>query len=175
MAGVHRALALAALALLPVAGCGSSHADDASPESGVDAAQVSVQVGIPAGEDGLSFAPLEPNGELRLESFGQGGIHVLLAVRCVGFGNRAFVGVTVTNLVTGREVVSPPPARPQLLLCRDANVCDLVPILVMVGAIAPEAGAERNGLHVRVTAEVQNSAGAASSASQEAVLSTADL
>jgi hypothetical protein len=177
MAGVCRAkvFVLAAALVLLTAGCGSAPADAApSVEGGVDAANVSVEIGLPAGDDGLEFAPLAPDGELRLESFGQGGIHVLLAVRCIGFGNRAFVSITVTNLLTGAKVVSPAPSRPQLLLCRDAEVCDLVPVLVMVGAIAAN-GTERNGLHVRVTAEVHNSEGAASSASQEGVLSTADL
>ena len=195
MPGVCHAVALAlAAALVSFAGgCGSSQSPaDAVPsdsaantppaDSGADAvpgdvdasANVSVEIGLPSGDDGLAFAPLEPLGELRLESFGQGGIHVLLAIRCVGFGNRAFVTITVTNPLTGAQVVSPAPVRPQLLLCRDAEVCDLVPVLVMVGAIAPP-DTERNGLHVRITADVHNSAGAASSASQEAVLSTADL
>lgn len=143
-------------------------------DGGVDAPNASVAIGVPAGTDGLDFAPLPPDGELRLESFGQGGIHVLLAIRCTGFGNRAFVMIRVTNLLTGAETISPAPVRPQLLLCRDADVCDLVPVLVMVGAVA-EAGTDRNGLHVRITADVHNEAGIESSASQEAVFSTADL
>jgi hypothetical protein len=166
-------LALAALLFLS-AGCGASRSDGVAVDGDASASNVSVEIGLPAGDDGLSFAPLAPQGELRLESFGQGGIHVLLAIRCIGFGHRAFVSITVTNLVTGAQVVSPAPPSPQLLLCRDAEVCDLVPVLVMVGAIAPP-DSERNSLHVRVTADVHNSDGAASSASQEGVLSTVDL
>ena len=54
------------------AACGSSTvAPTPEPMS------VSVEIGVPAGADGLDFAPLSPGGELRLQSFGQGGTHVL--------------------------------------------------------------------------------------------------
>jgi hypothetical protein len=159
---------------IAISACGSARNDEASVEGGVDAANASVVIGVPAGTDGLDFAPLPLDGELRLQSFGQGGIHVLLAIRCIGFGNRAFVTITVANLLTGAEAVSPAPVRPQLLLCHDADVCDLVPVLVMVGGLA-ETGTDRNGLHVRITAEVHNAAGVGSQATQDAVFSTADL
>jgi hypothetical protein len=97
-----------------------------------------------------------------------------LAIRCIGFGNRAFVGTTLTNLLTGIQVVAPPPVRPQLLLCRTPDTCDLVPLLTIASGIT-EPGAERDGLHIQITADVHNEAGLAASASQEAVLSTADL
>jgi len=139
-----------------------------------DAIAATVEVGVPAGADGLDFAPLAPDDELRLETFGQGGIHVLLAIRCVGFGNRAFVGVTLTNLLTGAHAVSPSPVRPQLLLCRTPDVCDLVPLLTIASGIT-EPGEERNGLPIQITADVHNEAGVAASGSQEVVLSTADL
>lgn len=153
---------------------GGSTSEDAELDVGSEPAVVRVEIGIPAGDDGLEFAPLSPGGELRLESFGQGGMHVLLAVRCIGFGNRAFVGLAITNLTTGVQVTSPPPVRPQLLLCRDQDVCDLVPLLAVVSGIA-DPGVDRNGLHVEVEADVRNEAGLSASASVEAVLSTADL
>ena len=115
-----------------------------------------------------------PGGELRLESFGQGGTHVLLGIRCIGFGNRAYVALTMINALTGAEVSSPAPLRPQLLLCREPPTCDLVPILAMAsGLTAP--GAERNGVAVRITADVHNDQGLWASATQDVVLSTADL
>src|SRR4051812_23423903 len=76
-----------------------------------------VELGVPGGPDALDFAPLEDGAVLRLETFGQGGTHVLLGVRCVGFGQRAFVSLRVQNLVTGTELVAPAPAHPQLLFC----------------------------------------------------------
>jgi hypothetical protein len=139
--------------------------DDPSP---------SVEIGLPAGSDGLDFAPLQPGGEVRLQSFGQGGTHVLLGVRCVGFGNRAYVNLTLTNLNTSVQVFSPAPVRPQLLYCREPNVCDLVPILAMTGGLT-ELGEERNGLPIEIAAEAHTDAGLMASATELAVLSTADL
>jgi len=153
---------------------------DGATDTMVDAVEdplapaASVEIGVPAGSDGLAFAPLLPGGELRLQSFGQGGTHVLLGIRCAGLGNRAFVALTLTNSLTLVEVSSPASVRPQLLLCSDARTCDLVPILAMAsGLTAP--GAERNGLPVRVGVKVRNEAGLAASATQDVVLSTADL
>lgn len=150
-------------------GCGASERG-APPEP----VPVSVQVGVPAGADGLEFAPLAAGAELRLQSFGQGGTHVLLGVRCIGFGNRAFVNLTLTNLLTSVQVFSPSPVRPQLLFCSEPTTCDLVPILAMTGGLTAP-GEERDGVPIHVTAEVHNQAGLAASATQEAVLSTADL
>jgi len=162
----------ASLFVLLASHCGSSDAEATGAVA--DAAPPEVQIGVPAGEDGLDFAPLPPGAELRLQTFGQGGTHVLLAIRCIGFGTRAFVGITLTNALTGAKVVSAAPVRPQLLLCHDAGVCDLVPILAMASGIA-EPGVDRNGLPIEIAVDVHNQAGLASSASEEAVLSTADL
>jgi hypothetical protein len=129
---------------------------------------------VPSSGDGLEFAPLAPGDEIRLQSFGQGGTHVLLGVRCVGFGNRAYVNLTLTNLNTSAQVFSPASVRPQLLYCREPDVCDLVPILAMTGGLtAPDE--ERNGVPIEIAAEVHNDAGSMASGSQTAVLSTADL
>jgi hypothetical protein len=157
-------------------GCGSSREPapvDAGPPD-AEPVPVSVEIGVPGGADGLEFAPLAAGGELRLQSFGQGGTHVFLAVRCIGFGSRAFVSLTLTNELTQVQVFSPTPVRPQLLYCREPTVCDLVPILAMTGGLT-EPDVERDGLAIQVAVEVHNQAGLSASATQEAVLSTADL
>jgi len=99
----------------------------------------SVELGVPGGADSLDFAPLEEGAVLPLETFGQGGTHVLLGVRCMGFGQRAFVALRVRNLVDGTELEAPAPARPQLLFC-EGEVCDLVPITVMTAVSSLFAG-----------------------------------
>ena len=71
-----------------------------------------VDVGLPGGADGLEFVALEPGGEVPLQTFGQGGTHALLAVRCGGLGNAAFVGVEIANGATGDTVSAPPSASP---------------------------------------------------------------
>jgi len=132
-----------------------------------------VELGVPGGPDALDFAPLEDGAVLPLETFGQGGTHILLGVRCVGFGQRAFVSLRVQNLLTGTELVTPAPAHPQLLFC-EGDVCDLVPITMMMGGIA-ENDADRDGLALAISAEVHNLAGMTGMASARATLSTADL
>jgi hypothetical protein len=156
------------LPLVVLFGCSSE------PEGGAaDEPAPSVDVGIPAG-DGLDFAHLEEGGELRIQTFGQGGTHVLFAVQTVGLGNRAFVTMTVRNLTTGAEVMAPAPARPQLFICNDDGVCDLVPLLVMMAGIsAPDE--ERHGLRVEVRVDVENEAGLSAHTTREGVLSTEDL
>ncbi len=134
----------------------------------------SVRLGVPAGPDGLDFAPLEDGAELRLKTFGQGGTHVLLGVHTVGFGSRAFVGFSLTNETTGIEIVAPPPVRPQLFFCDDNGVCDLVPVTVMTGGLTgPDE--ERDGLHVLLAVTVENQDGVTGSDTSQVVLSTADL
>ncbi len=150
---------------------GSASGGDDAGASGSPTAQV--QLGVPGGSDGLSFEPLENGAELRLETFGQGGVHVLLGVRCIGFGSRAFVSVTLKNQNTGTELVAPAPARPQLLFCEGED-CDLVPITVMAGGLT-QSDDERDGLPIEITAEVRNQAGVSGSAARTALLSTADL
>ena len=135
-----------------------------------------VQLGVPGGPDSLDFIPMQDGDVLKLETFGQGGVHVLLGVRCIGFGSRAFVSVTLTNSNTGTQLVAPAPVRPQLLFCNDdaGDGCDLVPITVMAGGLTPP-GAERNGLPIEISTEVHNAAGVTGSDTKSAVLSTADL
>ncbi len=152
---------------------GASSAGDSGDAGASGSPTAEVQLGVPGGSDGLSFVPLDDGAELRLETFGQGGVHVLLGVRCIGFGSRAFVSVTLKNQNSGVELVAPAPARPQLLFC-DGNDCDLVPITVMAGGLT-QSDDERNGLPIEITAEVHNQAGVSGTADRTAVLSTADL
>jgi hypothetical protein len=166
-----------AVARLPTILCALSLACSGPVESEPEPEEVDVraEVGVPTG-DGLEFAPLEDGSELRLQTFGQGGTHLFLGVRCVGFGSRAYVTVTLKNLMTDVEVTSPAPPRPQLLFCSedDPRVCDLVPMTVMTGGLTKTIE-ERDGLPIRIGAEVHNDDGERAYASAEAVLSTADL
>jgi hypothetical protein len=163
---------------LPIIACALSLAcsGQVEPEPEPELAAVRAEVGVPAGDDGLEFAPLEDGSELRLQTFGQGGTHLFLGVRCVGFGSRAYITITLKNLMTDVEVTSPAPPRPQLLFCSEdePRVCDLVPMTVMTGGLT-EMNEERDGLPIRIGAEVHNDDGERAYASAEAVLSTADL
>jgi hypothetical protein len=133
-----------------------------------------VAVGVPAGDDGLGFELLHDGDVIKLQTFGQGGTHLLVAVRTVGFGNRAFVSATLRNLETDEIVSEPPPARPQLLYCGDVGACDLVPYLVHASGIAGPDG-NAHGLRVELAAQVDNEAGVTARGACEVVLSTEDL
>lgn len=155
--------------------CGTGSGDDGGTDSdaGRDAGMPvapEVIIGIPGDPDGLEFVPLEAGGDIALETFGQGGTHAELAVRAVGFGRRAYIVVTLENLASGETVMSPEPARPQLLLCRDEadTTCDLIPFLVLTGGLADPS--EKDGLRILVTAEARNDDGVEGSASIEGVL-----
>lgn len=165
----------------PVANEGANHdaGDAGNPADGSTAHDAgprgSVEIGIPGGPDGLDFAPLADGSELRLQTFGQGGTHVLLGIRGVGFGNRAYTNITLHNLRTGSTLESPAPPRPQLYYCDDDFVvCDLVPITVMASGIV-KSGEERDGLPIEIEVEVHNEAGVHATATKRATLSTADL
>jgi hypothetical protein len=168
-----RQLSIALSALLACACSSASAVPDGGGGNAGGSSVAEVELGVPGGPDSLDFVPLEDGAVLPLETFGQGGTHVLLGVRCVGFGQRAFVSVRALNLREGTELVAPAPARPQLLFC-NGDVCDLVPITVMMGGIAA-TDAERDGLPIEITAEVHNAAGVSGHASRQATLSTADL
>lgn len=139
-----------------------------------DAGEPWVEIGLSAGEGGLGFERLEPSGQVPLFTFGQGGTHALLAIRCAGFGSSAFVNVTITNLRTGTQVRSTPSASPQLLLCREPEVCDLVPFLVITGGLTVP-GEEREGLPIRIDAEAHDVDGARARQEREGVLTTGNL
>jgi len=144
-----------------------SAADDRDGGRG-EALRVIVGTPSPAGD--LKFIPLEQGGDIPLGTFGQGGTHAELAVRCVGFGNQAFVDVTVLNVESGSAVRTLPSSRPQLLICRQdpAGACDLLPLYVMTGGLADPS--EKDGLRVRVSADVHSPDGQHASASQEGIL-----
>ena len=166
---------LTLLAALASLACGSASGTPVSAGGGgggeAGSLMGQVQLGVPGGPDSLDFTPLTDGMVLRLETFGQGGTHVLLGVRCIGFGSRAFVSLRARNLLDGTELVAPAPAR--LLFC-DGDECDLVPITMMMGGITNN-DAERDGLAVQISAEVHNQAGVTGEASAQATLSTEDL
>lgn len=164
--------------LLPLAlGCSNAgHGDVPGAGEGGDAPGVSttVDLGTPGGDDGLGFVPMADGEELRVQTFGQGGTHVLIGVRASGFGTRAFVSAELENLESGTVVEEPAPARPQLFYCDDSGFCDLVPYLVHTSGLT-KTDAEKDGLRVRLTVNVQSQSGASNHASRDATLSTADL
>jgi hypothetical protein len=137
---------------------------------------VSVELGVPGGDDGLSFVPLDEGAELRLQTFGQGGTHLVVGVRCTGCGKRVFVSARLRNLATDIVVAEPEPARPQLLYCADGEdgACELVPYLVHTSGLS-ETEEEKDGMRVLLTAKARTEAGEEAEGSREIVLSTADL
>jgi hypothetical protein len=153
--------------LAALSGC--SGPSDAAPTPAAE-----VELGVPDGDDGLGFRALAAGETLRVQTFGQGGTHVLLAIRCHGFDKRAFVSAKLRNLVTDVEVEEPAPARPQLLFCHDEGVCDLVPYLAHTSGLTA-TDAEKDGLMVRITVDAQDELGASAETSNEVQLSTADL
>lgn len=156
--------------------CGSDDQDgaiDVGRDAGRDAdmaVEPEVIIGHPGDPDSLAFVPLKAGGNIALETFGQGGTHAEMAVRTIGFGKRAYIVVTLENLVSGETVMTPEPVRPQLLLCRDETdtTCDLIPFLVLTAGLADPS--EKDGLHVLVTAEARNDDGAEARASVDGVL-----
>jgi len=173
-----RILAGCLLVWLCAAGCEDSECGVEGPLPSPDAAPVAdsgpsvlqVQIGLPDEASGLEFLPLASGGDIPLETFGQGGTHATVAVRCIGLGtNRAFVDVTVENLGTGDSVMTVPSTRPQLWLCDDArHVCVQLPVHVMTGGLAPPE--EKDGLAVRITAEVRDESGRSGVGSEDGVL-----
>ena len=136
--------------------------------------EVWVDLGVSSGPDGLDFEHLEPGGSVPLYTFGQGGTHALLAVRCSGLGERAFVALRITNPADGRQVSAPAGQSPRLLACASDGTCDLLPLLVMTGGlVAP--GTDRDGLPVVIRADASNLDGLAASVERDAFLSAASL
>ncbi|HEV8551070.1 MAG TPA: hypothetical protein VGQ57_18610 [Polyangiaceae bacterium] len=171
MLAVLRGLVTACVTL---AAC-SSPRPSTAPREPPDAATVSVELGTPGGDDGLTFVPFESGQVLNLETFGQGGTHVLLGARTRGFGIRAFAAFSLEDLDTGNTLLAPAPTRPQLFYCHD-DVCDLLPVTMMAGGLT-RTDEEREGLPIAVHVEVQDDEDptVTAAATQDAVLSTKDL
>jgi hypothetical protein len=165
-AGVGQA-GVGVLTFLACVSCSSSNEASAPVMAGVD-------IGLPGGADGLDFVALEPGGAVPLQTFGQGGTHALLAVRCTGMGSSAFVGIEITNSATGDTVSAPAGPSPRLLLCREPQICDLLPLLVMTGGLVPP-GTDRDGLAVSIHVDARNAAGEAASVDRDAILTTESL
>lgn len=166
--GTTRALrAVAVVGLLGIGGCLGGE------ESHESNAAVSADVGTPSGTSVLEFVPLRDNDAIFLETFGQGGTHALLAVRCSGFGERAFITIWMTSLLTGqRASLTTPTAQP--LACDDEGLdCDLMPILMMTGAFGEPETLE--GLDVEAGGECRGERGEKAETRRRAVLSTALL
>lgn len=129
-----------------------------------------VVLGTPSPAGDLEFVRLEDGGDIALGTFGQGGTHATLAVRCIGFGTKAFVDVMLENLDSGETVRTLPSSRPQLLIPREEpeGAADMLPIYVMTGGLADPS--EKDGLRIRVTADVRNPQGDEGRAVREGVL-----
>lgn len=173
-----RSLALAlffvrALSPLWLLAC-CSEGPEAPLETPEGTPEVWVDLGVSSGPDGLDFEHLAPGGSVPLYTFGQGGTHALLAVRCRGLGERAFVALTITNPADGRQVSAPAGQSPRLLACASDGTCDLLPLLVMTGGLVPP-GTDRDGLGVVIRADASNLEGIAVSVEREAFLSAASL
>lgn len=151
------------LLFLACCSCSSSGAPEQPKDTPLEP---EVLVGVPGGQDELDFEKLEEGDPVELETFGQGGTHISLAIRCISLGTSAFVRVSVENLDSGAQVqASTSSTNPRPLICRDETTCDLLPFLVMMSGIT-EPGEEIDGLLVEVLAEVQSPAGDSASGSQ---------
>jgi hypothetical protein len=173
---MHRAFAAFSAGLCAAALLGCADSSHAGGDGGADKPPVKPEVQIGTyDQDTFDFTPLEEDGDVPLRTFGQGGTHAALAIRCIGFGKIAFVDADIENTDErsddkGKVISSVKMLRPQLLLCRDdaEQVCDDVPFNVMTGGLADPA--EKDGLHIRITAKVHNAKGAKAMTSQDAVL-----
>ena len=73
---------------------GVAEGPDKPPQPPYDASVpmgLGVLIGVPDNITGLEYYPLEDGDEMGLESFGQGGTHIVLAIRCVEFGDAAII------------------------------------------------------------------------------------
>jgi hypothetical protein len=144
--------------------------EDGGRDSGPPKPRFAAEIGTPSPVGNLDFVPLEDGGDIALNTFGQGGTHAELAVRALGFGNKAFIDVVLENLDSGARVGTLPSSRPQLLICREEpkEACDYLPIFVMTGGLAEPS--KKDGLRIRVIATVRNMDGDEAVADREGVL-----
>jgi hypothetical protein len=164
--GAWRAWLVVSGTMLLASGCSS----DGAPDGGAADGEIVVEIGRPDPADDLAFLEFESGGDLPLETFGQGGTHVRFAVRATGLGsNKGFLDVTMLNLTTGDRVANPPMSRPDLWYCAEgSDTCEQSRLFVMTGGLAKPA--EKDGLRVRVIAEVTALDGRRGEAATEGVL-----
>lgn len=155
-----------------------------TPDAGMDAmVRPSISIGIPDAVTGIRYEPLVAGGDVRLETYGQGGLHAVFIIECVGMGNQAWVDIRMTNLGdydrrhgfdAGTEhddadaggggyqfpgfVETLPSAQPSLLACddlRDPVYCRTMPREVLTGGLAANLDA-LSDLHVEIRAQARN-------------------
>jgi hypothetical protein len=166
MTGANEGITLSAALswLLVLSGCGAAgDASDVEP---------GLEVGVPDPATGLEYESLAPGGEIVLGTFGQGGTHATLAVQCWGFGDEAYVSVSLRNLDGPGESASRVLDQPEALACqrRDgAEICTRMPIFVTTNGLDP-SNVGLDGLHVEVTATVRSRRGTLRSTTTDAYL-----
>lgn len=164
-----RASALAA-SLLGLVLCSCLHGRDAPPEPDASEPMIDptkVEIGVPD-ETGTGFVALDPGDEVAVETFGQGGNHIQLAVACTGFGNAVYPQVVIENLDGDSRIETPPYVRPQPFACDVTGRCVDTNQFVMLGGLAPVE--ELDGLHVRVIVRISNDEGLMDEGEIEVVL-----
>lgn len=152
-----------ALALLAV-GCGAPDDVEGQPQG-----KPEVDVGLAGGDGSLEFLALAPGAEVPLETFGQGGRHVLLAVRTYGQGPRVYIRAALINSATGAQASTPFGARPSLLRCDENGNCDLAPFVLPVGAAAYD-GLTSQGLPVQLRVDTETPEGLSASVIRDVLL-----
>lgn len=160
-----RQLAAVHIAAMGALGCGA-----AEP---VPRADVSVEVGTPEGTSILAFVPLQDQDPIYLHTFGQGGTHALLAVRCIGFGERAYVTAWLMNVDTGQRASLTTPALQPLACDDEGRDCDLMPILMMTGGFGDPETLE--GLKVQAGGRCRSEGGVEAESTHLGLLNTERL
>ncbi len=178
---LRKRLSVFACALL--AGCNSRHAienDAGSPRlrDGGDSGESSnhseagvsekpprepwVKVGTVDDADGLAFRLVEAQAGIPVQEGGQGSSHALLAVQVAGFGSRSYFSVQIVNLDGPGQVSLGELPRSRPMACdAERHICEIAPIFVPLGGIAPRS--QWDGLHVDVFVTVRNEDGARAS------------
>lgn len=150
---------------LTLGGCltGDAGPGDAGPLDPV------VEVGIPDPDNSANFLPLAPGGEVKVDTFGQGGYHAEVGIAFRGFGDEVYPQIVIENLEDGEgRVDTPIPPRAQPVRCDADGYCVDPRTFVMLGGLADVD--DLDGLRVRITARIENDAGLRGEDSREAVL-----
>ena len=135
-----------------------------------------VEVGIPHPDGATNpdfeqvFFPLAEGDVVPVETFGQGGYHISVGVRCHHLGNAVFIDVEVINPATGASVEVSRTPQPRLIACNDdETLCERLPIFVTLGGLASLD--ELDGLEVEIRADVESEQGKKASGTAKARLS----